>query len=53
MTNLEFKNLLQMKKVFVKDNVSLPSRGEAGIFDLKSKTINDKFNLDVDRRGRI
>ena len=53
MTNLEFKNLLQMKKVFVKDNVSLPSRGEAGIFDLKSKTTNDKFYLDVDRRGRI
>ena len=53
MTNLEFENLLQMKKVFVKDNVSLPSRGEAGIFDLKSKTTNDKFYLDVDRRGRI
>lgn len=42
-----------MQKIFVKSSIILPNNGENSIYDLKSKETQDKFYLDVDRRGRI
>ena len=53
MTDLEFKRLMQLQKIFVKSSIILPNNGENSIYDLKSKETQDKFYLDVDRRGRI
>ncbi len=53
MTDLEFKRLMQLQKIFVKSSIILPNNGENNIYDLQSKETQDKFYLDVDRRGRI
>ena len=53
MTNLEFLQLMELEKDFLKSNICLPGNGESHVFDLKSISTNDKFFLDVDRRGRI
>lgn len=53
MTNQEFQNLMQLKKVFIKDAIALPNNGENETYDLESTVTKDKFYLDVDRRGKI
>ena len=37
MTDLEFKRLMQLQKIFVKSSIILPNNGENSIYDLKSK----------------
>lgn len=53
MTDLEFQNLMELTKRFVRDEVELPKNGENETYDLESTSTRDKFYLDVDRRGRI
>lgn len=53
MTDLEFQNLMKLKKIFVRESVVLPNNGEGETYNLESTTTRDKFYLDVDRRGRI
>lgn len=53
MTDLEFKALMELKKVFIKSSIELPNNGESEVYDLESTETRDKFYLDVDRRGRI
>lgn len=53
MTDVEFQNLMKLKKVFVKEAIELPNNGENETYDLESIATRDKFYLDVDRRGRI
>ena len=53
MTNEEFQKLLHLKKKFLKDSIKLPNNGEECTFDLESQTTNDKFYLDIDRKGKI
>ncbi len=53
MTDTEFQYLMKLKKKFVVNNSRLPKNGENALFDLISTEANEKFILDVDRRGRI
>ena len=53
MTNSEFKKLMALTKIFVKDNIELPRNGEFETYDLESRESRAKFYLDIDRRGRI
>lgn len=53
MTNEEFKEIMKLDKVFEEEQIELPGKNESGIFNIDSLTTNDKFYLDVDRRGRI
>ncbi len=53
MTNSEFKNLLELRKKFKDSTVNLPNRGVKTRFDLISRETNDKFYLDINRKGRI
>ena len=53
MTDLEFQNLMKLQKIFIKDSIKLPLNGKKDTYDLKSIETNDKFYLDVDRRGRL
>lgn len=53
MTNQEFETLMALRKVFIKDIINLPNNGQCIVYDLQSNETNDKFYLDVDRRGRI
>ena len=53
MTDLEFMDLMNMQKLFVEKNCQLPNNGDTKIFDLISNDANEKFLLDVDRKGRI
>ena len=53
MTDFEFQDLIKLQKIFKKSNIILPNKGEREKFDLISKSTNDKFYLDINRRGRI
>ena len=53
MTDTEFQYLMNLKKRFVVENSHLPNNGESDFFDLISIESNEKFILDVDRRGKI
>lgn len=53
MTDIEFYDLMKLKKVFVKDTIKLPDNGENKTYDVKSLLTKDRFYLDVDRRGKI
>lgn len=53
MTDTEFQYLMNLKKRFVVDNSHLPNNGESDFFDLISIESNEKFILDVDRKGKI
>lgn len=53
MTDTEFKQLLELNKIFVKNPIKLPQQGYYKEYDVNSKTTNDKFIIDVDRRGMI
>lgn len=53
MTDIEFKLLIKLNKVFSKKKIALPLRGYNMTYDLESKTTKDKFYLDIDRRGSI
>lgn len=43
MTDQEFELLLNLKKCFLKDSVSLPDNGKNKTFDIKSISTNDTF----------
>ena len=47
MTDLEFQNLMNLPKIFIKDSIKLPLNGKKDTYDLKSIETNDKFYLDV------
>lgn len=53
MTDLEFKELMNLEKIFVDNFINLPNNGNKDTYDLESKSTVDKFFLDVDRRGKI
>lgn len=53
MTNDEFKALMELKKVFKNESISLPFNGGKKTYDLESTSTRDKFYLDIDRKGRI
>ena len=53
MTNKEFKTLMNLKKSFVKDSITLPANTEKETFEIKSLSTKDEFFLDIDRGGRI
>lgn len=53
MTNYEFQELMNLKKIFIKQYVMLPSIGEKVKFDLISEDSKEKFYLDINRRGKI
>ncbi len=53
MTNCEFQELIQLRKIFIKHSVILPNNGEKVKFDLISKGTNNRFYLDINRRGKI
>lgn len=53
MTDKEFEELLNLRKIFERKDEKLPLKNEFGIYDIKSIHNNVKFILDIDRRGRI
>lgn len=53
MTDIEFKALIDINKVFTRKNISLPMQNDFNTYDLKSVDTKDKFYLDIDRRGKI
>ena len=53
MTNEEFQDLLEMKKIFLKNNIQLPENNENNSYELKSESTKDRFYIDIDRRGKI
>lgn len=53
MTQEEFVSLMKLEKVFSDDTAELPPSGKSAVFDLESTSTNDRFFLDIDRRGRI
>lgn len=53
MTNAEFEALMTLTKVFSRLPVKLPVAGISKIYNIESTSSDDKFFLDVDRRGKI
>ena len=45
MTNEEFQDLLEMKKIFLKNNIQLPENNENNSYELKSESTKDRFYL--------
>lgn len=53
MTNTEFNILMGLTKTFSQSPIKLPMPGINKIYNLESTSSDDKFFLDVDRRGKI
>lgn len=52
-TQNEFNVLLEMEKIFDKQNPQLPSAGEKISYSLHDISNSKHFDLDIDRRGKI
>lgn len=53
MSDSEFNYLMGLQKEFIDKNYHLPNNGCSNVFDLISRESNEKFFLDVNRKGRI
>ena len=53
MTDLEYSTIMKMEKHFKNCTIDLPKAGEKRKVDVLSRTTNDCFVIDIDRRSSI